>query len=683
MAIKPSLYCPAILMILFSPLVQAWQAELITDGRTGHFLIIDLPDDLEISTLTRLAVELDGIDITSAMGYEEGNFTYTPLEPLSAGAHTLKLVMLADDGQVEPIQQWEFVPAGDQISGVEEINALSDAAGIEAAENWLRSGHFESDNSIEISQRWAEANTQNDIRHFILSGAGSSSGQLQGENWEVTARANYFLQSEQALSLTGNSLDIGEYQIAAERQAAWGKARIKLGDQSLGLNSALLSSYQHRGASLQLTDAEERISGQLFALRPDSLVGADHFTGLSESQNRIEGFTTSIKPFSAEPDALTVTAVYYDGEGDPTGTGVSGNAFLADGRGWSLGLEKGFFDGRLALFGEYARASYDADGEAGPTDRENSEAYTFQVESYPFEDLSWNAVPVDWLFGLRYERIDTFFASLVNPGLAADRDLTSAYSHLYWNRFSANLNLSHETNNVDDLEGLPTDRLRNASWSGTYAFERQQDQLSWLGSPYLQFSGFVARLDRKETPRNYEGIQTDNASKSTTFGVGSNYDRSYLNAGYTLSTFEDHTKVSSDTVSHFFSLGGGWRPGDRFSVNADIQYGTFETRLTHQKAYTTNFTLDMRSRLVPDKLDFSVNYNLNLAGGDNDSPDRHLINAELGWTYLEATKNKPGVAFALRGALERYHGNTQNSLYRDNYQVYAIVRITAPFALGY
>jgi hypothetical protein len=204
--------------------------------------------------------------------------------------------------------------------------------------------------------------------------------------------------------------------------------------------------------------------------------------------------------------------------------------------------------------------------------------------------------------------------------------------------------------------------------------------LSWLGSPYLQFSGFVARLDRKETPDNYLGIETDNASNSTTLGVGSNYERSYLNASYTWSEFEDHAEVSSDTVSHFISLGGGWRPSDRLSFNADAQYGTFETRLTRQTAYTSNFNLGVRSLLIPNKLDLALNYNLNLAGGDNDSPDRQLLNAELGWTYLPASKNNPGVAFALRGALERYHGHEQLSLYEDNYQVFAIVRITAPFA---
>ncbi|WP_438969697.1 hypothetical protein [Methylophaga sp.] len=679
MKTKLFLYCPALLMLLFTTYVNAqWQADLIKDGSRGHLLVVDLPEDIDINTLARLAVELDGIDITAAMGFEDGDFTYTPLEPLASGPHLLKLVLLAEEGQ-QVIQQWHFETTQRQAGSAEAGQEISNRQ-LDAAESWLRSGHFNSDNSVELSQRYADHNTPSDTRHFVMSGAGLTSGAVQGDNWEVSARANYFLQSEQDLSLTGNSLDIGEYQLSAKRQDDWGETRLRLGDQSLGLNSALLSPYQRRGASLQLTDANERISTQIFALRPDALVGADHFTGLSEPESRIEGFTASVKPFSADAEALTVTTVYYDGEGSATGAGISNGESLAEGRGWSLALDKNLFEGKLSLFGEYAHASYDSDGDAGAAERENSEAYTFLMESYPFEDLRWHEQPVDWMFGLRYERIDTFFASLANPGLAADRDVTSAYSHLYWNRFSANLHLSHETNNVDDLTGLPTDRLRNASWSSTYAFEQQQDGLAWLGSPYLQFSGFVARLDREETPDNYQGVETDNASNSATVSVGSNYQRSYVNAAYTWSEFEDHAEVSSDTVSHFISLGGGWRPSDRLSFNTDVQYGTFETRLTRDKAYTTNVNFGVRSLLIPNKLDFALNYNLNLAGGDNDSPDRHLLNAELGWTYLTASKNNPGVAFVLRGALEQYHGHEQTTLYEDNYQAFAIVRITAPFS---
>ncbi|MEX0615525.1 MAG: hypothetical protein WD177_06415, partial [Methylophaga sp.] len=574
------LKCCSLLLILFSPYVYAedWQAELITEPGSGHLLLIDLPAELDIQTLTRLGVELDGIDITAAMGYEEGDFTYTPLQTLPPGLHTLKLVVLNADGSAVEKQQWQF-ETGQEPLAASDGSAEPSAAQLDAAEGWLRSGRFDSNNSVEISQRLADHNINTSTRRFIMSGAGTSSGQLNGEDWQINARSNYFLQSEQDLSLTGNSLDIGEYQISARRDAEWGKTNIRLGDQSMGLNSALLSPYQRRGASLHVEDVNERISTRAFAFRPDAVIGADHFTGLSEPDSRIEGFAASVKPFSSDADALKLTSVYYDGKGSPTGFGISSNDVSAEGSGWALALDKGFFDGKLTVSGEYARASYDGDGDIGELEQEKSEAYTFLMESYPFESLMWGDLPVDLMFGLRYERIDTFFASLANPGLAADRDVTSAYSHLYWNRFSANLHLSHETNNVDDLEGLPTDRLRHANWSGTYAFDQQQGGWSWLGSPYLQLSGFVAKLDRRETPDNYLGVDTDNASKSTTIGGGANYQRGYLNTAYTLSEFEDHAQVSSDTLSRFISAGGGWRPNDRVSVNADIQYGVFETRL--------------------------------------------------------------------------------------------------------
>lgn len=658
-------------------LADDWQANLLVDPSSPYLFSIDLPDDMDIGLLTRLAVELDGIDITATLGYENNDFVFSPMEPLLAGSHTVKLVILQTDGSYELKGQWQFetnatatVPTTNEISPQQQAEA----------EQWLRSSSFSSNNSVELSQRIADHNLNNLPRHTILSGAGDAAAELEGNNWQVSARTNYFLQSEQALSMTGNSFDIGEYQIAAKRHGEWLDTGIKLGHYSYGINSQLLSAEQRRGASVELADVNERVSTQVFAFRPDAIVGNNHFTGLSKPDNRIDGVSATIKPFSSDENALKITSLYYDGKGSTSGTGISGDGNVAEASGWSLALDKSFFAGKLTLSGEYARANYDSDGNAGEANEEKSDAFKFLLETRPFNDLTLADVPADILLGLSYQRIDTFFASLANPGLAADRDVTTVYTNFNWNRFSANLQLSHETNNVDDLEGLPTDRLRNVSWSGNYAFDQQQDNLAWLGSPYLQLSGFIAKLDRKGTPDNYQGYDTDNASTSVTLGGGSNYENWYWNLSHSYSEFDDHTGVTSDTISRFTTLGGGWRPSSRLSFNSDIQYGVFESQSNHSTAYTTNLNLGVQSLLIPNKLDLGLNYNLNLAGGDNDSPDRHLINAEIGWTFITASKNNPGIALAIRGSMENYHDNSAQTTSDDNYQVFAILRCTAPFS---
>lgn len=668
---------PLLILALSSPAFALdWEADIITD-ESGSAFKIDLPDDLDISVLTQLAVELDGFDITAAMGFEQGDLTFQPMESLSAGEHTVKLVLLQADGSYQVKQTWQIKPQTDTV----QVSEPSETQ-LAAAENWLRSGSVNSSNSVELSQRLSQHNIDQSTRGFILSGAGQTSADLKGENWQIKGYSNYFLQSEQSLSPTGQSVDIGEYQLSASRQDEKLNSSLTLGHHSLGVNSNLMSLSQRRGVYLGMSDTSERVSAKAFSFRPDSLVGSSHFTGLTEPESRVDGFVASVKPFSADPDALKISTLYYDGEGSTTGAAVTDNSPRADGSGWSVGIDKGFMDGKLALAGEYARASFNSDIDDATSEKEKSDAVTLQLTANPFDELLFNDIPADLNFGLTYQRIDTFFASVANPGLAADREVTSAYSNFYWNRFSANLQLSHETNNVDDLSGLPTDRLRMANWNGSYAFDQQTDGLAWLGTPFVQLSGLAADLERKDTPDSYIGPDTNNLTSSTTLGGGSSYSRWYWSASYTFSEFDDQADVIGDTQNHFTTLSAGWNPTSKLSLYSDIQYGVFETDTDDATTYNTNWNLGLNSRLT-DKINLSVNYNLNLAGGDNDVPDRQLVNAELGWTVRTASQNNPGIALAIRGAMENYHGNSASTDTDDNYQIFAIIRVTAPFSGNY
>jgi hypothetical protein len=240
--------------------------------------------------------------------------------------------------------------------------------------------------------------------------------------------------------------------------------------------------------------------------------------------------------------------------------------------------------------------------------------------------------------------------------------------------------LGHETNNVDDLASSPTDRLRNALWNTNYAFDPQVDSYEWLGAPYLSFSGFLSSLDREKTPSGYIGNDTDNTSNSFSLGGGSSYENWNWSVSHTYATVEDHANNASDTVSNFSSVSTGWTVSDRLGLNADVQYGVFENKDNDENNYATNVNVGLRSVLVQDKLDLSLNYNLNLAGGSDDSPDKHIANMALGWTIKKASTNNPGLALALRGSLEKTNGNTINQSDETEYQLFAVFKVTAPIS---
>ncbi|PHS32159.1 MAG: hypothetical protein COA95_04495 [Methylophaga sp.] len=658
-----------------------WSANFQAPSHAQSTLLIELPDDLDILTLTTLAVELDGIDITSLLSFDNNkDFSYTPIKPLQNGEHVLRLVILNADGSSVEKSQWSFNIVNAQASN---DDATADQQQIAAAESWLRSASFEADTLTEFSNRIAQNNISNLPDHSVISGGGNVRGVIKGEKLTVDMQANYFIQSEKNLSLNGNRADIGEYGITVNYAGETTTSGFTLGHHDIGLDSMLFSSFQRRGASARIANNSGRISANVFAFRPESQVGASDFTGLSDSNNRLEGASMTFQPFSGENDALKMTALYYDGEGATGGIGIGGEEETATGSGWGVILEKDLADGRVNVRGEYARSQYDADGHAGLAPEDDSNAISLLIESRPFDNPILFGNGADIIIGAKYERVDTFFESLANQGLAADRDAITAYTNLYWGSLSANLQLSNETNNVDDLASSPTDQLQNILWNTNYSFDPQTGSRQWLGTPYLNLSGFISTLDRKDTPLNYEGNDTDNTSTSITLGGGSSYQHWYWSASHSYATLEDHADTTSDTVSHFSSLGAGWTVSDRLELNSDMQYGLFKDKDNHATSYSTNMNFGLRSILIKNKLNLSFNYNLNLPAGSDDSPDKHIVNSELGWTIRSASKNHPGLSLAIRGSMEKTNGNSNSTSDETQYQIFAIFQVMAPLSTSH
>lgn len=658
-----------ILLSLVGKAQAEWSAAFQAPTASNPALLIDLPDELDIMTLTSLTVELDGIDITALLSLSGNDFSYLPVQALASGEHLVRLVILNPDGSATEKDKWVFTTENSSTQSEQEV-----------ATAWLRSTSFSADTLTEFSNRTRQRNIGTAPDHSIVSGGGNINGRIQGQNWTLDARTNYLIQSDKDLALTGNVADIGEYSITADLTGNGIKSGMTLGHHDIGVNSLLMSSFHRRGLSARVATENDRLSTDIFAFRPESQVGASDFTGLSDSDNRLQGVSATVKPFSADRGALQLTGLYYDGEGETSGIGINGDVDSATGSGWGLILEKTFAQGKVDLRGEYARSHYDADGDNQLLSKDKSDALLLAIEARPFDNPNLFGRSADIVFGAKYERMDTFFESLANQGLAADRDAMTTYSNFYWGSFSGNLQLVHETNNVDDLAGAPTDLLKNVLWNGHYTFDKQTGSSAWLGSPYVSLSGYTATLDRDDTPEAYQGNDTDNTSRAVTLSGGSSYQQWYWSGSYSFASLEDKADVTSDTTSHFSSLGAGWTVSDRLSLNGDLQYGIFEDRDNDDNGYNTNINFGIRSVLIQDKLDLNVNYNLNLFGGSNDLPDKHILNSELGWTIRPARPNYPGFSLAVRGSMETTDGNTNNVADETQYQIFAIFRITAPLS---
>lgn len=681
MNIKHLLLSTALLSLSVSGVAFAdWSAKFEPPSGPRGPMRIDLPDGLDIGTLTTLGVELDGTDITAMLSLDGTDFVYTPVQPLRVGEHTIRLVVLSDDAQDKG--GWSFTI--EDAAGAFVTSAELAENKVAQAEDWLRGGSVDIDTLTEFSNRTFDGNPGNDApSHSIISGAGDLNAQISSDNWDVQVRANYLAMTDQSLALTGHTVDLGEYDMTADYEADGLKGGVTLGHHDVGVESNLFSGFYRRGASARLGSSDERFLAGAFAFRPESVSGGRDFTGLNDNENRLEGVTTSFKPFSTDIDALKVTGIYYDGRGDDGGTGVALSDTSSTGSGWGVILEKSFAGQRVKLRSEYAHALYDQDGGAGAATEDASDAISLSVEARPFDSVVFMDRSADIVVGARYDRIDTFFESLANEGLASDRNAFMAYSNLYWGSLSAGLQLTHESNNIDDLTAVPEDRLRNASMNVSYAFDPQTGPRSWLGTPYLNFYGFIADLDRLDTPAGFTGFDTNSVSDSMTFGGGSSYEDWYWSASYTISEYEDHSNASNDTVNNFTSLGAGWTVNERLDVNGGVSFGAFRDEDDATSNYDTNVNLGVGAIIIPDKLDLNFDYNLNLSTGSGDRPDRHIVNSEVEYTLLQPSRNRPGLAFAVRGSMEDTHGNANSIQDETQYQVFTVLRVKAPFSLGF
>ncbi|MTI08985.1 hypothetical protein [Curvivirga aplysinae] len=658
--------------LMIKPAYAEIQANFTPPATATSNLRIDLPDDMDFLVLTKLGVELDGIDITSVLSLDGMDFVYTPLEPLSNGPHELRLVKLEDDGSYIEEASWSF-----DITGGAQVASTDTTSEADALENYLRT-----DNLVELSYRaFQHLDESSSPKRTIVSGGGDLATGIRSGKWDANFRGNYLLQSDKNFAQTENVFDLGEYNLDVNYSGDTANTSLKLGHHDTGLSSHLISDFYQRGLSVKVGSTNSRIEAQGFAFNPDALAGADNVTGLNDKSERVQGLSASIKPFSSDYNAFKITTMLYEGKGGEDGIGTSGEDIVTEGAGWGAVAEKSFETLSANLRFEYNETKFDQDGDLA-AEEQDGDAWSIGYDARLFEDGPiWLGDTADITWGFDHEEISTYFESLANQGAASDRKATNLFSNLYWGAVSSNLRASYETNNVDGLHNMPTDELVTVEAGLSYGFEEQKDDLAWLGTPYVTMTAFVADMSRKETPDNYTGADTNNNTESISFGGGSNYDEWYWSSDYSYQQFEDYTNTSSDTVNHLLAWNAGWSVSSSWEVTGGVEVSNFRNETTNNNFYDTAFRFGSQSELIQDQLDLNLDYNLNLASGSDDRPDEYYISGELEWNLIQSQANRPEVSFVTKGSMEDKIGKSSSTTTDEKvYQVFLQLRIKQSYS---
>lgn len=633
-------------------------------------LKIQVPDHVRFETLIRLGLEVDAIDVTPLLAFEDQVFTYRPPQALATGEHQVRLVEVTPEGDVIERGNWSI-----QVSG--------DAAVALADEQEQNPFSLSATNSVEFSQRFADKGFANLPARGQVSGGGYADASYSSGRWSVTSNANYLLQTQKELSASDRGFDLGEYNFNTRFDGEDFFGQVALGHQSLGTDSFVMSNYDRRGLSASLGTSDETVSVTGFSFRPESVVGSENLTGLNDSDNLLMGFQAKAHPVPDWGKDFSVTGLYYSGKGTEDGFGIGGDSTTNESDGWSVIVERYLFDRSLEIKGQYARSNFEQGDVLVGDDDAAGDAWSMALAYTPFQSEEIGGEYLSLTIGAQYERVDTFFSSLANSSLAADRDGLLLYSDFYWGNFSANAQGLSQTNNVDDLSFLPTDRLLSLQFSGSYyptVEPVDEDETDWLGQPYLNLNLGKVNNDRVDTPDEYLGTDTDNSNLSITFGGGSSYEQWGWQLSETYSRFEDLTDNASHTVNYLTSLGGYWNVSDRLEFNSSLQWSLFKDEDADSRTHSINLNLGVQAEIIPETLTTSLNYNLNLLTGDGYTPDNTVANGEIEWTILPPTENNIGVALAIQGLLENKDGNGDTSIDGTDWQAFSVLRISAPIS---
>ena len=644
---------------------QEWVPEL-QPSASGSFyaadeaIVIVIPDEVAAGAAVELAVELDEFDVTALLQVEGGRLLLDPPEPLPMGLHQLRLVEYGADGSIIERGVWSI-----EVRDGEALQEVSASA----------------NTSVDLLYRFAGNDLIDPPDNFTAQGAGDATARIADENWSVDADANYFLNSQQDQTIDGKRLDIGEYLFSGSYQAEATDMNLRLGHQDIGADNLIMSDFYRRGLTLTLAQPDENLSVTAFALRSEPALGVDNFTGVDDSENRVQGVMVKARPIESLSENVEITGTFYEGETRAVGNASGLVGEDSSGAGGSLAVDTLWMDQRLRLRGEVALTHFDFD-DSGDLPADNDLAYDLLASYALIPGGENDGEYLSWDVGLEHKRVGTFFASVANPFVPTDRETTSAFTNVIWDEVSMQAQVGYETSNVEELNALPTDRTYFATFDGSYSPVMEPDadgSYGWLGQPTFGLALNFNDGKQIDIPAAFVGIGGDYQVRSATVSASSFYDFWSWSLSQSVNSFEDRSGATGDTMNYLTDLGLQFQPDESLTIGPYAQLSIFRDNATTDDLDSVNLGLDIAADLIPEVLTSSLNGSLNLTDSVGHSPDSYFVGGEVLWNAIPAEVNRPGVALAITGSYQ--HTDDADFFVADDIvQVFGKLKLTLPLA---
>lgn len=626
-------------------------------------LVIIIPRSFTKEKMQNVVIELDSVDISEMVQISNGEMVYLPLQAMLLESHELRITEFTDDGNINELGVWHFNVRMSELFEEYSISA---------------------DTQINSNYRVSEKNSDSSLPDRFQANANSQVGfKIKNGNWHAEGQfdLNYTSVSENRPS--HRTIENSDFLIRMGNQFV----DAKIGHQNIGQSSLIMDNFRRRGVSIEgkMPSINSTLTG--FSLSSIDLSGFGHGFGISDSQQRINGYSFSTNPISSSPKLFNVSTTWISGRGN------DGNNFIIDfddfqdpnaitpasekGSAWTISTDSLLLNDKLRIRAEYAETEFNFN----PLDDLNSEKDSAENVLVTYSDHTQNTI--SWNAGLNYKRIGTYFKSLANRGLPSDKKLSKLFAGIQWNTVGIQLSGEEQTDNLEEIEQLPETVTHlnsiNLNWS-----PQLESNKKLLGTPNFAFGYNKQKQRQKNIPIDYFFPEADNQMANWQASGSFNYETNNWGITFMNTSFTDKSGVQNNSDTDSLNVFANFTFDEIGSLSTSIQFDHSQDEVTKLTSTGVTYSIQSMFTLIPYKLDGSADFILNknetndlLTRGEN-----LAINLALNWHVREATPNQFGLEFALGGTYNNFEDRILNSYSTEMYQINLTATITFPTRIG-
>ncbi|MET1079836.1 MAG: hypothetical protein ABWY06_17630 [Pseudomonas sp.] len=657
----------------------------------------------------RLAVELDGYDVTALISRRETELQLDLPTPLGGGQHPLLVLVFYGNGDVATLLDATLEVAAAEDAAVPGVAAPAEgSAGVEpaaaaATREDLTQPLIPPSSSPQATHQ-LQALLSNSYRldqslpdgypgssPYASNGGLSYRGQGGGADWQWQGELDALYDNLGGIDPDGAEWQLPHYRLAASQGNGWQRRGMALGTYNVTREDLLFSAYQRRGAVATLGDPEQGpLLLDVFGLQSEPQTSYQHRLGYPrEAAERSSGGVLTLTPLRDDPQLLQLSSAYVSGETQEGGVGFwsTGEQTRYGGDSWNLAMDSRLGDNSLWLHADYARSRFDSDGLGTGSGPRNDDAHDLQLQ---FNSGRWfPSGPLDqWSLTLQRRQVGLDFYSLGYLALPGDLQLDRLNWQGYFGSLQLDAELARETNNLDDADKVADQTVERRALNAYYYPMVDAEALPWrlLGTPSLNAGVTETRRRQDREDAQQVGFDLNDDSRESLVGVNFFHNRWNWSVQHSLQTTQDHSRPveqqgflvyqpPSDQRNRFTTLQVGYMPSDQLSLSTSWQWSQLAETDADNLYGSSGQGLDLAWQIVPRRWRLNSSYfrgrdrsEFGEEGLSGDTQRQQTAALQLTWSVSQPEGLRPGLDWFVKGS----YAKQESQLYAQelkNWQV--------------